>query len=89
MIGNLPRNGCCGFGIADVEILAISGRPEEAVTRLGEAFESGYRHNWWWQTLRNPNLESLQDRSDYQELVRRFAKRAAVERSLLPEPRRP
>jgi hypothetical protein len=89
VIDNLPRNGCCGYGIADVEILAISGRPEEAVSRLREAFESGFRQHWWWQARRNPNLESLEDRGDYRELVGRFADRAAAERLLLPELRRP
>jgi len=89
VIEKLPRNGCCGYGLADVEILAISGSPDEAVARLGEAYDTGYRVFWWWHTLRNPNLASLKDREDYRSVVDRFRQRAARERDKLSAQRLP
>lgn len=84
VVKTLPRNGCCGHGIADVEILALAGRAEEAVAALRQAFDSGYRVQWWWHTWRNPNLASLEDREDYQDLLRRFRERAETDRARLP-----
>ena len=84
VIQGLPRKGCCGSGLADVEVLAISGRPEEAVGRLQQAFDAGHRVQWWWHTWRNPNLASLEDREDYQALLGRFRERAEQDRARLP-----
>lgn len=83
-ISELPRNGCCGHGLADVEVLALSGRGDEAMATLQQAYDSGYRMQWWWHTRRNPNLASLEDREDYQALLRRFVERAAQDRARLP-----
>lgn len=80
----LPRIGCCGFGLADVEVLALSGRADEAVIHLAEAYESGFRVRWWWETLHNPNLSSLKDNENYQSLLDRFKQRADWERKSLP-----
>lgn len=84
VIADLPRLGCCGSGLADVEILAISGRPGEAVQRLEHAFNAGHRVQWWWHTWANPNLAALEDRADYQAVLRRFAQRAEEDRARLP-----
>ena len=89
VVAKLPRGGCCGHGIADVEILALTGRPEEAMARLQEAYDDGFRSRWWWETWRNPNLAALEDRADYQRLLKRFHERAEGERALLPEQRLP
>lgn len=83
VVETLPRSGCCGYGLADVEILAIGGRLDAAVTRLQEAFDAGFRSSWWWHTRGNPNLSSLEDRADYRALIDRFRARAAEDRSTL------
>lgn len=83
VVETLPRTGCCGHGLADVEILAIGGRHDDAVARLQQAFDAGFRSSWWWHTRGNPNLSSLEDRADYQALIDRFRARAAEDRSTL------
>ena len=42
-VADRPRLGFRGFGIADVEALALLGRRDEALARLREAIDAGWR----------------------------------------------
>ena len=59
IIADLPRLGCCGYAIADVEIHALRGNIDAALAALERAVDEGWRRYWWWETERNPNLTRL------------------------------
>jgi len=57
-----PRLGAAGHGIRDVQILALLNRPEEALVKLREAIDAGFRSsrvydNWF--LLEDPLLASI------------------------------
>ncbi len=56
----------------EATVHAHAGRPEQAVASLREAFHNGYPVE---EAERDPELDSLRSRSDYQGLVREFAKK--------------
>ncbi|MEM1189413.1 MAG: tetratricopeptide repeat protein [Pseudomonadota bacterium] len=64
-IVTIPRLGCCGYGIADVESAAIRGDVDAAIAALKLAIAEGWKADWWWETRYNPNLQILADSSDY------------------------
>ena len=41
-----PRLGIKGYGIGDVESLALLGRKDAALARLREAVDAGWRSTW-------------------------------------------
>jgi hypothetical protein len=64
-IEDRPRLGIKGYGIADVEALALLGRRDEALARLREAIDAGWRTSWpryGWHLADDPYLAGL--RSD-------------------------
>jgi TolB-like protein/Tfp pilus assembly protein PilF len=68
-IGSTPRLGYGGFGISDVEIYALLGDKEKAISTLATAVEAGWRSSWWVNTEANDNLASLHDDPRYQAIV--------------------
>lgn len=85
-IATIPRLGCCGYGLTDVEIAAIRGDTETALDRLEQAIAEGWKADWWWETDYNPNLSSLHDDERYRVAVASLAssmeqRRAAVARA--------
>jgi len=68
-IGARPRLGYRGFGIRDVEIQALLGDKDKALTTLATAVEEGWRFSWWINTEANGNLASLHDDPRYQAIV--------------------
>ncbi|MEO1081007.1 MAG: tetratricopeptide repeat protein [Pseudomonadota bacterium] len=72
-IVTIPRLGCCGYGIADVEIAAIRGDVDAAVAALKQAIAEGWKADWWWETRYNPNLSNLADSSDYNSTLKVLA----------------
>jgi hypothetical protein len=63
-----PRFGRRGFNITDVQIYALRGQKQKALSALREAIDAGWRAGWWWR-LRTPNLESLHDEPEFQAMV--------------------
>jgi TolB-like protein/DNA-binding winged helix-turn-helix (wHTH) protein/Tfp pilus assembly protein PilF len=59
IVAEIPRLGCCGYAVADVEIHAIRGDVDAALAALERAVADGWRRHWWWETERNPNLALL------------------------------
>ena len=61
-VAGRPRLGLLGFGIGDVEALALAGRRDEALARLREAVDAGWR--WGrlgqgWGLADDPYLQTL------------------------------
>jgi serine/threonine-protein kinase len=65
----LTRLGEGGYGIADVQIHALRGEKQRALSALREAIDEGWRMTWWYYLQRDPNLESLHDEPKYQAMV--------------------
>jgi hypothetical protein len=68
-IQTLPRLGETGYGIADVQIYALQGSKQKALTALRQAIDEGWRTLWWYDLKHNPNLESLHDEPEFQAMV--------------------
>jgi DNA-binding winged helix-turn-helix (wHTH) protein/tetratricopeptide (TPR) repeat protein len=70
-IESRPRLGLgSGYGISDVQILALRGEPEAALAALENAVAVGWRSLWWYYLLQDPNLQSLHDRPAFQRAIR-------------------
>ncbi len=66
------RLGVKGFGIADVEALALLGRSDEALARLREAIDAGWRTSWprhGWNLADDPYLTGLRDDARFRAMV--------------------
>ena len=68
-ISNMPIAGEYGKELADAEIFALLGETEQALRALREAFVNGSRIRWWLWTERNPNLDSIRDEPQFQEIL--------------------
>jgi TolB-like protein/Tfp pilus assembly protein PilF len=68
-IQRIPRLGWFGYGIADVQIYALQGDKQKALSALQRAIDEGWRESWWYHLKYNPNLESLHDEPEYQAIV--------------------
>ena len=62
--------------IVDVELLALAGETDKALTRLQEAFDSGWFIDWR-RSVMGRNLDNLKDRPEYDALVAQFEAKAA------------
>mgnify|MGYP000246474489 CR=1 FL=1 len=70
-IESRPRLGLgSGYGISDVQILALQGEPEAALRALEDAVSAGWRSLWWYYLLQDPNLESLREDPAFQRALR-------------------
>ncbi len=68
-----PRMGMAGFGIRDAQVLALMGQPDEAIARLQQAYEEGWRSSYRfeaWSLEDDRYLESVRDRADFQAIVK-------------------
>ena len=64
-----PRLGDAGYGIADVQIYALQGEKQKALSALRQAIDEGWRFLWWYRLKHDPNLESIHDEPKYQAMV--------------------
>ena len=83
-ISESPRLGISGYLIMDVEILALQGRTDEALTALREAIDAGWRGNWWL-ARHDPNLDSIRDHPDFQAMMAELEADMAAQRQRLAE----
>ncbi len=71
--------------ICDVQALALLGRPDEALKRLGEAADAHFYPLWWyWE--KDPMLESIRDRPEFANIVARVRRDVAAQRAELARP---
>jgi tetratricopeptide (TPR) repeat protein len=68
-IQQIPRLGFHGYGIADVQIYALKGKKQKALSALQRAIDEGWRRYWWYYLKQDPNLESLHDEPEFQAMV--------------------
>jgi tetratricopeptide (TPR) repeat protein len=69
-IQRIPRLGFFfGYGIADVQIYALQGDKQKALSTLRQAIDEGWRADWSYFLKYDPNLESLHDEPEYQAMV--------------------
>ena len=68
-IQTLPRLSSYGYGIADVQIYALKGDKQKALSALRHAIDEGWRSFWWYYLKQDPILESLHDEPEFQAMV--------------------
>jgi hypothetical protein len=68
-IQTLSRLGFGGYWIADVQIYALQGEEQKALSALRQAIDEGWRAWWWYFLKHDPNLESLHDEPEFQAMV--------------------
>jgi hypothetical protein len=65
----MPRLGAGGHLIADVQIYALQGEKQKALSALRQAIDEGWRSMWWYFLKQDPSLESLHDEPEFQAMV--------------------
>jgi hypothetical protein len=68
-IQTIPRLGVRGYWIADVQIHAIRGEKQKALSTLRQAIDEGWRTLWWYFLKQDPSLKSLHDEPEFQAMV--------------------
>jgi tetratricopeptide (TPR) repeat protein len=68
-IQQIPRLGFFGHYIADVQIYALQGEKQKALSALQRAIDEGWRNSWWYYLKYDPTLESLHDEPEFQAIV--------------------
>jgi len=68
-VQTILRLGINGYGISDVLIYALQGKPDAALTALRQAVDEGWRFNWWYYLEHDPNLESIRTRPEFQTIL--------------------
>ena len=64
-----PRLGYAGSNVSDVEIYALLGDQQQALTALRQAIDEGWRSFWWMALKNNRNLASLHGEPEFQAMV--------------------
>ncbi len=64
-----PRLDFVGYGIADVQIYALQGKTEAALTALRQAIDEGWRQFWWYYAEHDPNLDSIRNEPEFQAMM--------------------
>jgi len=77
-IQTLPRLGA-GYGIADVEIYALKGDKQKALSALRQAVDEKWRAGWRYFLKRDPGLEPLHDEPEFQAMVAEIEADMAVQ----------
>jgi TolB-like protein/Tfp pilus assembly protein PilF len=78
-IQTMPRRGINGYGLADVEIYALRGEKQKALSALRQAIDEGWRTLWWYSLKQDPSLESLHGEPDFQAMVAEIEADMAVQ----------
>jgi TolB-like protein/Flp pilus assembly protein TadD len=86
LIRRMPRLGGGGFGIADVEVLALRGRKHEALSALRAAERAGWRGGLWPQRYfrdHDPALDSIRAEPEFKSVFADIAHDMAGQRAEL------
>jgi len=65
----LPRLDFDGYGVADVQIYAMQGEKQRAMTTLRQAIDEGWRDGWWYFLELDPSLESIRNEPEFQAML--------------------
>jgi hypothetical protein len=83
-----PRTGMWGYGILDVEALALLGRPEAAIDALQDAVDAGFvslRPFELWSIDQTPLIDSLRSNPRYEAIRGSIEHEIDVTRRLVEE----
>ena len=69
-IKTIPRLGVEGYGISDVLVHALQGRPDAALAALRQAVDQGWRADWWMYLEHDLSLESIRGRPEFQSILK-------------------
>jgi TolB-like protein/Tfp pilus assembly protein PilF len=58
-----------GYWVSDVQILALQGKRDEAITALQTAVDDGWRTLWWYYLVYDPNLDSIRSDPRFQTIA--------------------
>jgi hypothetical protein len=65
----MPRLGRLGYNIADVKAHALLGNRRDALDSLRDAYDDGWRLDWWLELERDRCLEDLRDEPEFKAIV--------------------
>ena len=78
-IADTIRVGIYGFWVSDVQILALQGKTDAALTALRQAVDQGWRTDWRYFFYVDPNLDSIRQESEFQAILSDVAKDLAAQ----------
>jgi TolB-like protein/Tfp pilus assembly protein PilF len=64
------RIGFHGFWVSDVQILALQGKTDGALTALRQAIDQSWRTDWRYFFYVDPNLDSIRGKPEFQAILR-------------------
>ena len=67
-ISQMIRVGFFGYWISDVQILALRGRPDDALAALRQAYDQSWVTDWRYFFYVDPNLDSIRDAPEFEEI---------------------
>jgi hypothetical protein len=70
-----------------VQIYALQGDKQKALSALQQAIDEGWRSSWWYYLKYDPTLESLHDEPEYQAMVAEIEADMAEQLARVPTPR--
>ena len=62
-----------------MQIYALQGDKQKALSALQRAIDEGWRYFWWYSLKQDPNLESLHDEPEFQAMVEELEADMAVQ----------
>jgi TolB-like protein/Tfp pilus assembly protein PilF len=68
-LGDQPRLGNFGYGITDVRIYVMQGKPEQALETLRGAVDEGWRVFWKAYLLHDPVFDELRTNPEFEAIV--------------------
>ncbi len=68
-IADTIRVGIYGFWVSDVQILALQGKTDAALTALRQAVDQGWRTDWRYFFYVDPNLDSIREETEFQAIL--------------------
>jgi serine/threonine protein kinase/TolB-like protein/Flp pilus assembly protein TadD len=65
----IQRLGITGYRLADIQIYALRGEKQLALSTLRQAIDEGWRFAWWYFMGREPTLESIRHEPEFQTML--------------------
>jgi len=79
-IAETIRVGFYGFWVSDVQVMALQGRTDAALTALRQAIDQGWRTDWRFFFYVDPNLDSIRDEAEFHAMLQEVQNDMAAQR---------